>query len=174
MDYEKILLKALSRIDQLEDEILKLNRRIDIFEDSRKSSANVYLNYDLKKDNVISKQCIEPCINNKETEAAFDSNDDIRNLIRYMSEKGIINEYILDNFKSEQWCKENFHLSYPLLREKELGRYDKKNEYTRYWNEVIQINGKCYYICQEWFPKRRKLFRNWYIENIKNRESENL
>lgn len=68
-------------------------------------------------------------------------------------------QYDIKNFLNKYWCNENLGICYPLLKEVDISKpiSDQKNynnEYARYWSKpVLQINGKHYIICSQWFKE---------------------
>lgn len=84
-------------------------------------------------------------------------------------------EYDLSNFLDKCWCKEHLGIYYPLLKEVDNTKsiadqrnYD--NEHAYYWiKPVLQVNGKYYIMCSQWYGKFQEKLENW-IEKEKLRE----
>lgn len=86
----------------------------------------------------------------------------------YFSSKG--KQYDLKNFLNKDWCNEHLGICYPLLKEVDITKpiADQKNynnEYARYWTKpVLQINGKHYIMCSQWFKGFQEKLDKWIEE----------
>lgn len=73
-------------------------------------------------------------------------------------------------FLNKYWCNEHFGICYPLLKEVDISKPIKNqknynNNYARYWiKPVLEINGKHYIICSQWFKSFKSKLDEW-IEN---------
>lgn len=76
-------------------------------------------------------------------------------------------QYDLKNFLNKYWCNDNFGICYPLIKEVDITKSisDQKNynnEYARFWTKpVLQINGKHYILCSQWFRGFQEKFDEW-------------
>lgn len=59
------------------------------------------------------------------------------------------------NLKSNEYCKSQFGLNFPVLRLCTRGRNDSAG-YLRYYAEPIKINGKKYYVTNDWYERNKK------------------
>ena len=79
-------------------------------------------------------------------------------------------QYDLINFLNKYWCKEHLGICYPLLKEVDITKpiADQKNynnEYARYWiKPILQINGKYYIMCSQWFKGFQEKLDKWIEE----------
>lgn len=80
-------------------------------------------------------------------------------VLRNILEKGI-SEELLGKLKTKESSKEIFGLNYPLL----VGD-DDEYQRRRYYVEPVQINGKSYLLCKEWFEYNREKLEKWIEEN---------
>lgn len=82
----------------------------------------------------------------------------VQNKLNYLFAKNYLSEEEILNLKNEAYCKKVFNLSFPLLRNKNESRYDKKG-YPRYYSPVF---GEKYYVCNHWYEHQRSKFESWY------------
>lgn len=80
-------------------------------------------------------------------------------------------QYDLKNFLNRYWCHDTFGICYPLLKEVDITIPISKqkgynNNYGRYWTKtVLEINGKHYIICSQWFKEFQGNLEKWISEN---------
>ena len=94
----------------------------------------------------------------------------------YFSNK--TNKFDLANFLDKEWCGERFGIGYPLLKEvdpvipiSEQKKYDKV--LSRYWiKPIVDINGKSYVICSQWFWYLRDKLDKWIREESSRKQSQ--
>ncbi|MCM1048104.1 MAG: hypothetical protein NC433_06740 [Clostridiales bacterium] len=79
--------------------------------------------------------------------------------------------YDLKNFLNKYWCNDKFGISYPLLKEvnssvRILQQWGYDKECTYYWAKpVLEINGKQYIMCKQWYKKCQEKLDKWIEEN---------
>lgn len=94
----------------------------------------------------------------------------------YFSQKG--KQYDLKNFLNKYWCNEHLGICYPLLKEVDLSipiadQKNYNNEYARYWiKPVLQINGKHYIMCSQWFKGFQEKLDKWIEEETLREATE--
>lgn len=82
------------------------------------------------------------------------------------------------NFLNKYWCNEHLGICYPLLKEIDItkpiaGQKNYNNEYARYWTKpVLQINGKHYIMCSQWFKGFQEKLDRWIEEETLKRATE--
>ena len=86
--------------------------------------------------------------------------------------------YDLSNFLNRYWCNEHLGICYPLLKEVDITKpiaeqKNYNNEYARYWTKpILQINGKHYIICSQWFRGFQEKLDNWIEEEMMRKTTE--
>jgi hypothetical protein len=87
-------------------------------------------------------------------------------LIRNNLLSGEMIQHLLD----EKYSKLTFDVNYPILRKinADQSTFDQRmiNGYSRYWSTIYKINGKRYFICNDWYEKSRTKFINW-VDRLK-------
>ena len=79
-------------------------------------------------------------------------------------------KYELKNFTNKYWCNDNFGICYPLLKEVDITtpisqQKGYNNDYARYWTKpILELNGKHYIICSQWFEDFRPKLDKWISE----------
>lgn len=70
----------------------------------------------------------------------------------------------------QKYSKLTFDVNYPILRKinGDHSTFDQRmiNGYSRYWSTIYKINGKRYFICNDWYDKSRTKFINW-VDRLK-------
>lgn len=78
----------------------------------------------------------------------------------------------LEQFLDKEWCHINFGIRYPLLKEIDIkcpvsdqtGYLDGR--YHRFWtNPILEIEGKNYLMCSQWYRQFRTKLDNWFDSN---------
>ncbi|KRE50652.1 hypothetical protein [Paenibacillus sp. Soil724D2] len=90
-------------------------------------------------------------------------------LVRTTSREYLSNNKVpsdeINRMTTYEYSKTAFDINYPFLKEiNELEALDKQrlvNGRPRYWNEIFTIQGKKYFVCQEWFERNRSYFDQW-------------
>ena len=101
----------------------------------------------------------------------------MRNAVEYLISNNYIDEELLKNITSAQWCRKVLHLNHPFFKEidekKSLleQRRDEKGR-ARYWDILFSVGSKKYVVCKEWFERQRQYFVPWYEKTINNAKSE--
>ena len=72
----------------------------------------------------------------------------VRYVLRSMLENGEVSKEEVELMQTKTYSKETFDLQYPLLIKEE----DITDELlARYYSTPVEIRGKQYYICSQWF-----------------------
>ena len=77
----------------------------------------------------------------------------------------------ISHFTNKDWCHETFGICYPILKQidKKLPiseQVNYNNQYRRYYsNPVLNINGKDYIICSQWYTQFKPKLVNWINSN---------
>lgn len=88
--------------------------------------------------------------------------------VKYFSDSN--KQYDLKNYLNKYWCNDNFGICYPLLKEVDITMPISKqkgynNDYARYWTKpILELNGKHYIICSQWFEEFRPKLDKWISE----------
>lgn len=92
----------------------------------------------------------------------------VRTSMNYLIKNDLLTENDLYLLQQESYSKQTFHLQYPLLR-KALSS-DPEN-ILRYWKGKVEIKGRLFFICSEWYEQPnnndRPYFEVWYRNKIK-------
>jgi hypothetical protein len=94
----------------------------------------------------------------------------VRKEFEYLIRNNMLTTDLIQHLLDEKYSKETFDVNYPILRKinDDQSTFDQRmiNGYSRYWSTIYQINGKRYYVCNDWYEKSRTKFMNW-IDRIK-------
>ena len=100
----------------------------------------------------------------------------VRSEMSEMIKKGILSPYIYNQLKSKNWCRETFHIGYPLIKEindkeslKAQIRDEKGN--IRYWKNIYHFGKYDFVLCKEWYESNRKYFLSW-LSSVSTDSSE--
>lgn len=77
-----------------------------------------------------------------------------------------INNTTIKNLLSADWCRNMFHIGHSFLVLVDTSKDIKDqlkdaNGYVRYWITPIEIKGKDYCVCKEWYESNRKYYISW-------------
>jgi hypothetical protein len=89
----------------------------------------------------------------------------IKETLKKMFNNGLIPSNELQKLYDKQYCKETFHIEYPLIVDDESKTFDNSGR-SRYWR-TYKIGG--HYVCSEWWKQFFPLYEHaWtnYIEYI--------
>lgn len=87
-----------------------------------------------------------------------------------MSSWELDNEDEIEKMTTLNYSKEVFNLNYPLLKEvdykmpMEEQKKDAKG-YDRYWKFTVDIYGKTYFICSQWYDDLNRGYFNKWLES---------
>lgn len=84
-----------------------------------------------------------------------------RHVLAKMLRDGMATEEEIEKMQTEEYSKEKFHLNYPLLVKEGL-EFDK----VRYYASPIDVYGKRYYLCSQWFETSANYDRPYLIKWI--------
>lgn len=141
LELERILLRLIGRVDELENKVKTIEKQLDI------------------KENTNDENSIE-------LSEKINTNADIKRSIKFLVINELINSDDVIQLLSAGWCNEHLHLNFPMLRKIDDGKFDEKG-YPRYWNTPFMIFGEEYYICSQWYPHNRCYFEKWLQEKLK-------
>ena len=159
--------------------MIVVKRLLDKYKISR-TAIEIFLESDRKP--LHGQQPIGKYINKKVNEVINSEIIEVKNDIKigaYAKEyftyyfSDTTHEYELENFLNKYWCIDNLGICYPLLKEVDMAIPISKqkgynNEYSRYWTKpVLEINGKYYILCSQWFARFREKLDKWINKNEK-------
>lgn len=82
----------------------------------------------------------------------------------------LLSDEMINLLLDQKYSKLTFDVNYPILRKinGDQSTFDQRmiNGYSRYWSTIYKINGKRYFICNDWYEKSRTKFINW-VDRIK-------
>lgn len=140
-DAERLLLRLINRIEELEDRVKFLEKQL--------GTGNAHdEDVPLTMPKTIS------------------ANSDIKKAMIILARREAISEEEIVLLQNPAWCVNTLRLNFPLLRPVEEGRLDEKG-YPRYWRDEPELHGKKYYICSQWYPHNRPYFEKWLEEKVK-------
>jgi hypothetical protein len=87
----------------------------------------------------------------------------VRIELGYLIEKGLISDDVTKLLQEKDYCKNVFDINYPFLKEVERGiKLERQvNGYPRYWKNPIDIKGKKFWVCKDWYDRNRPYFEKW-------------
>ena len=88
---------------------------------------------------------------NSEPKIGFIVNTRLRN---FLLSKKLHEKDVLD-LENKTYCMAHLGLKFPLLRLQKQGRDDSKG-HSRYYAEPVKINGKMYYVTNDWYEQNKK------------------
>jgi hypothetical protein len=91
----------------------------------------------------------------------------IREAFDLFAEKQLLPENTIEHLQQSDFSKKTFGIAFPVLIDNEDKRFDEKG-YARYYATPYKLNGKEYYLCNQWFEKQKEDFIKWYNIIINN------
>ncbi|MEC1526165.1 hypothetical protein P9D43_29690, partial [Neobacillus niacini] len=94
----------------------------------------------------------------------------VRNEFDRLIRNNLLSDEMIKHLLDEKYSKLTFNVNYPILRKinADQSTFDQRmiNGYSRYWSTIYKINGKRYFICNDWYEKSRTKFLNW-VDRLK-------
>ena len=91
----------------------------------------------------------------------------VKQTMLLLAEQGKISPDDVFNLKDKEYSQNNLGCAFPVLVDKDnkTATIDSNGK-NRYYQDLITINGKQYYLCKEWFEHDRKLVVPWFHSKI--------
>lgn len=102
----------------------------------------------------------------KTTAVCYPVGQYIRDTFDILLAKNLLNKQVISDLMSPDFCRTEFHLSHPFLKQFDEGKTvaDQMldiNGHARYWKNITVINGTKYLLTKEWFSKQKKYYDQW-------------
>ena len=137
-----------NRIYALEAENKKLQKEISDLKEELKKALNQNLSH-------ITNQQIQKQPETKGNDMKVGQL--VRFYLKPLLQTNKVSTYEIQKFQEASYSKEIFDINYPLLSQE---RFDA-NGYSRYYVYPINILGKQFYICSEWYEKSYEKLKKW-------------
>lgn len=92
----------------------------------------------------------------------------VQSIMQHLSDSGyVFSDFQINQLTSLEWCRDNFGIGYPLLKEKTgepNERHDSKGN-SRYYKNTYVFGNVEYYLTKELYERgnKRSKFRDWYL-----------
>lgn len=100
----------------------------------------------------------------------------VRSAFDKLLTEGVLDLNDIENLKSEEWCRQTFHIGHPFIKIIDETTPLKQqlvdeNGYLRYWKTIYHYADLSFVLCKEWFESNRKHFEKWLTSiNQDNRD----
>ena len=89
----------------------------------------------------------------------------VREAFNYLSRNGYFSETDIKNLENKDYSLGELGAAYPVLLEADQDPHDSHGS-MRYYKDLIEINGRAYYLTSEWFEHDRKLVVPWVKKKL--------